>query len=514
MKKNIHALASAAAISVLLIGSLANPLEAKANDELPWSGDMSGSESLVMELWEDPRSQVTQIIRAIDYFNPPTQGNQQQRLCYSLTTGHCAEALRGSRDALIGTFVAPVCSGARDENCIEWISVHSADQPPIRAQLIRSLPALKGTNYQRVARSGLPRPGTTSLWKQAGQVNQAGAETYAAILRIDIEPQKRSNSVPLSYQVLGYSLQIKPYSELTGDFSSPACEEYTSRGVTGVGCGGAPEQCAFSEDGLCGKEVGFPEDSVVTASFRINGTTSGWFAGRVQAPDISVNRLNASQIRVQISGKPNSIPVARGGVKTKDAPASLKNIYTKYCPSFRFDNGCWAGVLAASKESIDYLEGFRRPFRDTATYMRQSWSVNSVSLGPLGYCARGPNKVVGIVSTNSMAYQPEPPSFRGGFLNYLVAGMHYLPDGSLARGSYDLVVRSDFASCLYRFGSAPLSATVSVVNDKGVRSFATTTVGEKNGWLKLSAKGFTYSKKTIKVKITKAKAKATKKRNR
>jgi threonine synthase len=40
---------------------------------------------------------------------------------------------------------------------------------------------------------------------------------------------------------------------------------------------------------------------------------------------------------------------------------------------------------------------------------------------------------------------------------------------------------------------------------EGDRSIATTVVSEKNGWLKLAAYGFTFSKKTIRAKITKAK---------
>jgi hypothetical protein len=64
-------------------------------------------------------------------------------------------------------------------------------------------------------------------------------------------------------------------------------------------------------------------------------------------------------------------------------------------------------------------------------------------------------------------------------------------------------MRSDTARCLYGFSKAPLSATVSVTNDKGNKTMATTVVSEKNGWLKMAAYGFTFSKKTIKVKITK-----------
>jgi hypothetical protein len=67
------------------------------------------------------------------------------------------------------------------------------------------------------------------------------------------------------------------------------------------------------------------------------------------------------------------------------------------------------------------------------------------------------------------------------------------------------VMRSDVARCLYGFSKAPLNAKVSVVNNKGERFTATTVVGEKNGWLRLAAYGFTFSQKTIKVKITQKK---------
>jgi hypothetical protein len=114
--------------------------------------------------------------------------------------------------------------------------------------------------------------------------------------------------------------------------------------------------------------------------------------------------------------------------------------------------------------------------------------------------------VLGIVTTNATAYSGAAPQFKGGFLNYEVAGMHYLPGGEeLSEGSYDLVMRSDVARCLYGFSAAPLSATVSVVNNKGKKSVATTVVNEKKGWLKMAAYGFTFSKKIIKVKVVKAK---------
>jgi len=50
---------------------------------------------------------------------------------------------------------------------------------------------------------------------------------------------------------------------------------------------------------------------------------------------------------------------------------------------------------------------------------------------------------------------------------------------------------------------APISASVSVTSsDGGQQSIATTVVNETNGWLHLSAAGFTFSSPTLKVKLT------------
>jgi hypothetical protein len=62
-------------------------------------------------------------------------------------------------------------------------------------------------------------------------------------------------------------------------------------------------------------------------------------------------------------------------------------------------------------------------------------------------------------------------------------------------------MRSDVARCVYGFTSAPIKAELSIVNDQGNQKVATEIIGEKNGWLYLSAGGFTYSSPTIKVKL-------------
>jgi hypothetical protein len=77
-----------------------------------------------------------------------------------------------------------------------------------------------------------------------------------------------------------------------------------------------------------------------------------------------------------------------------------------------------------------------------------------------------------------------------------------MPDGKTpVSGTYNLVMRSETARCLYGFTNAPISATVSVAGDNG-STVATTVTGEKDGWLSMSASGFGFSEKTSQVKLT------------
>ena len=81
-----------------------------------------------------------------------------------------------------------------------------------------------------------------------------------------------------------------------------------------------------------------------------------------------------------------------------------------------------------------------------------------------------------------------------------------MPDGkSLVEGTYDLLIRSDAARCLYGFSNAPIQASISVTGEAD-QKVATTSMTEGNGWIKLSAYGFTFSDPTISVKLSQAKS--------
>jgi hypothetical protein len=106
------------------------------------------------------------------------------------------------------------------------------------------------------------------------------------------------------------------------------------------------------------------------------------------------------------------------------------------------------------------------------------------------------------VTTNAPIYDSGAPAFNDGSLSYKVAGLHFKADGSVFKGSYDLAIRSDVARCLYGFSNAPIRASVSVLSSDGsTQDVASELVTEKNGWMTLSAKNFTFSQPTIKVKL-------------
>jgi hypothetical protein len=106
-------------------------------------------------------------------------------------------------------------------------------------------------------------------------------------------------------------------------------------------------------------------------------------------------------------------------------------------------------------------------------------------------------------------YIGNPPTFdqESQSLDYKVVSPHYLPNGEEFKGSYDLVIKSDVARCIYGFSNAPVSAKISILSSDGTTQVATTTFNERNGWMHLVARGFTFSSPTVRVKLAQEESK-------
>jgi hypothetical protein len=147
--------------------------------------------------------------------------------------------------------------------------------------------------------------------------------------------------------------------------------------------------------------------------------------------------------------------------------------------------------------------------KDTAAGLVSTWSATTIKSGFGSQCLADRTKLLGVVTTNAMVYEGTAPAFMDGSLNYKVGGMHLNPDGSVFQGSYDLVMRKGTAQCLYGFTDAPISATVTIVDAGKEERIQTSSLQELGSgtdkWLKLSARGFTFSSPTLKIKLNQEK---------
>jgi hypothetical protein len=157
------------------------------------------------------------------------------------------------------------------------------------------------------------------------------------------------------------------------------------------------------------------------------------------------------------------------------------------------------------KHALEQLKLYLPLVKDTAVASPSTWSwrtLGSNEMAEANGCFVIGDGVKGIVTTNASAYSAGPPAFVDGTLKYQVAAPHFNRDGTVFKGDYTLVLDSKVARCLYKFSNAPIQATISVVNDKGEQSVATTTVTENNGWLRLVARNFEFSSPSISVKLS------------
>lgn len=268
--------------------------------------------------------------------------------------------------------------------------------------------------------------------------------------------------------------------------------------------GGATLGCSFTVDDQCAVIQDFNDETRVELKFNVPDDIGGWFSGRMKAPNISVTKLNSEINTITISAEPVEV-AALGLVKNYKDFSDKERRWQQNHGKWSIGDGQWAsGANTWQDDVFPFIDFYRNEVKDTSIGTNRVWKFMSIGGGGGSSCLADKSKVLGIVTTNALGYAGESPAYKNGFLDYKVAGLHYLPGGKdLVLGSYDLVMRGDTARCLYGFSKAPLSATVSVTNDKGNKTRATTVVSEKNGWLRMAAYGFTFSNKTIKVKISK-----------
>lgn len=270
-------------------------------------------------------------------------------------------------------------------------------------------------------------------------------------------------------------------------------------------------RCLWYGAGTCAYRLPFEEKSKITLSVRMSERMTGWLGGRLEDPSIDVTPLGKGLNRLTVTALPVDVPLVAAQMPTRQATPEILDFWREAftCPG---PKPCEEGVTSGQSSGIhgpDLLRLFQDFLGDTATQSIPTWSLVSLPKPARGACLEDTSRLVGLVTTNATVYDGNPPALVDGALAYRVAALHNVPGGQPLSGTYDLVLRSDAARCLYGLSKAPIKAEIQVTSEDGADQVATTAVSEKGGWLHLAAYGFSFSQPTISARLTGKQASTT-----
>ena len=478
-------------VTLLVSGAISSPAAVKADLSQPTQGIN------ITESWKfitAPPSLMSSVGTGVDAI---------MTLCTTLTDDACSKG-----NAINALNHLPPCISPITVNCIS--SVYALDAAGTKTEgTFVKYPASETNNLPQGKSQG-------GIWQIPGITHSGGTDLYYASTYLNGWLEKSMGAKVTNEKFFFNSMEsaINPIKEIMGDFqqaipldsSNPSRDGSRSGGVgASINLPAAEKNsCVMIGGGICYSAQEFPKEFRFGMKVVLGNSMKGWFHGRIFQPVIDVQCNGDGQI-VSFEALPVQVPTLYERVNTSDLSTDFKS----YLGGNRiFSEG--SGYFMPGNAGQDAIEmaGFWLPLvKDKATTSRTYWNVRTLEgeQDPdISRCSNGDGKLAGIVTTNSLVYSAGPPKYNKaeGSLDYKVLSPHLTAAGDVAVGSYDLVLRSDVARCIYGFSKAPIQAVVSIVSPDGENKVATTLIREKNGWITLSANGFTFSSPTIRVVLS------------
>lgn len=453
------------------------------------------------------------------------------KLCTSATASPCDGANGYSFRAVLGP-----CSSTVTIDCIESVSTISSDGTATAGAFKEYFPATPPNAFTGALSEGVPSGKSPSLWTFANLPHAFGSDYQVTV---EITGMKKNGDALKPNRT--FFANITPVSKFTSScdpqFNGTCLDAYTeqvgSDGKTQVRFGGvAVDQdggfrCQnWGENAVCALKRAFPANARFAVKVRLTTTPTGWLHGRMKNPKASITRAD-NVTTVSIEAEPVKVPTVSAGAQWASLPSTIQQWYTDNCP-----NGCGTRIpgslsLAASQRNavsnpsafstsaFSQLKLWTEYIQDKATAIPSVWNVRTLDYSEMTKapkCISEGTGVTGIVATNSTLYAEGPPAFDSATssLNYKVASPHFEKNGTTEfKGTYDLILRTDIAKCLYGFDDATSTSKIEVSGEDGAAKTVTTSMGVADGWFKFSASGFTFSAPTVKVTLIKPEVAAT-----
>jgi len=440
--------------------------------------------------------------------------------CDDIDDKICTDAV-----GIIGYVNLTVCTDASNVACIADVWAVDPAGKKIPGKLVKSVPLDYGkfTFKENVAISLPDGTGQGALWQIPGVTNSAGKDTYFVSSQFMLaQPNKKAGEPISSGKIFLSELKtgISPVEEIPGQYklihprdNGTARASWTNWGDSGSWNLPDGSRCAAVDVAFCEAIREFPVGYRFGVSLRMGTKLSGWYHGRLALPDVTIKDWKNGQ-EISVEAEPVRVPTLDFSVPNAEIPQKVREIVFTERYFGKSGDGVREARIndgSASPVMVELAAAFAPAYKDKATSTNTTWAFKAMNYGQnsaeVQKCSNNTGNVAGLVTTNALTYLPGPPTFdkESQSLTYKVASPHYEANGSLASGSYDLSMRSDIARCLYGFTNAPIKAEISITSDEGEKKVATTIVNEKNGWLYLSAKGFTFSSPVINVKLSQEK---------
>lgn len=416
------------------------------------------------------------------------------------------------------------CDSTLSSDCIQSVSATDSAGKSLKVNSLGAFPKVEPYGFAGNPDLNLPTGGSTFLVDIPKAPHKGGTQ-YLVVAQM--QGNKMFGEAKFSLQQ--FNLGIFAVSKVSGNYlpTSPALKisEFT---VPLGGISGGPQAldlatgkrapCAQMTSTECYVAWPMPLDVKFGVTLKLHTQITGWLHGRTSNTTANISKAADGDQVVEVTGNPSVVPTVFTSFLRSDLPKAISDYYVAHPeiaylgygagerdPVTKINKWLLKAPTNYTAQELEEVLLWYGALKDKAPFAPTEWSLRSTSTGgDANNCFKDNTQLNGIVTTNSNYFLSGPPVFNKQemTLDYKVASPHFLPNGDIFKGVYNLVVRSQVARCLYGFSSAPVSASISIVSADGVTQAATTVLGEKNGWLYLSAAGFTFSSPIVRVALT------------
>ena len=438
--------------------------------------------------------------------------------CESVDAPKCVEL----NHIVANAFLQP-CSDVIPTNCIADFYAIDPVGNRIKAESPVQYPAGAPLDFKGNDAINLPTGGAPTIWKIPGAIHGGSGESYIlqAYSTNHLDKSANSKVSTESFNMGSLTVNVVPITMINGRYVRQIAQDSTQSApgtVSGIRHDSADEWrfCAMVDNGTCAKRQAFPVGYKFGVTVRLQKKLSGWLHGRIYNPNVSITTNAKQEQLIEVSATPVSVPIIGEWFRWENLTPDIQNYILdgKVVGGQGFHDtralaiGNFQEITGTSgKDALEALALWIPQIKDKASATPSTWTFYTLppwQISDANSCMRNADDLVGFVTTNAAVYSAGPPAFNSELqsLDYKVMAPHFTAKGEVFRGTYDLKIRASVARCIYGFNEAPIQGSISIVAEDGSLQVATQTINEVDGWLSLSANGFTYSSPTISVKLS------------